>query len=791
MIRFLIKASQLGLWGGETPIAAGRTGRAARTKPAGEAAPGLLPPGQGWRPIPGSKHGGMHRPKTGGGYDYWYPGTGVGNVHQDDAPAPAPAPEPPKPAPVTPPPPVSTTNTTSPGGVEPRAAALSPEGSPNSEPSQGDTRAAPPRVAPSRKPRAHKEKPKDEGPISTERHPLDIWPDQAGALRRGQSLQEAELAIANEPHEHACAFASDGRHLGRFDPVSTRRLAPRVDTRSTCAIPKEVQDALRADGNGIFTHNHPAGGLMSDHDVDMAIACNVREMRAVTREGVWIMSRPKKGWPSRGDARRGMELDIMVALQSAYSAMHKIIENAGGNVDDGYEAKGYSDEKWKELARAAVERAWVEGDYLPKYLPVRFEPHPARPELATAVRSPKARSKPGRELSKGGSLRLLVDLARLRKATQMGLFGGETAPGTAGDRAPLAKAQVHVRGHYAHDPHGGIHQVRAHSRYGPIPDGAAPFGPHANWLAAHNKLLAASTARLGEGRYAQARALYDLAHHVRWTHDATFDMSNRVQDDPGAPMHAEASRAYYTMYHPKERHPIELLHEVMEGRNKNGRATKVHKHFERDRDYKSASEAFATDRSALESWWRSKIASFEGNEELSKFVADTIEKWRGGAKVAPTDPNRCERCGGRGYLDAFKHVSGGECFECGGSGTKDSTMHEVLRKAMTLRMPMFDLEPLAKGTAGAGVLAVVGDGGTGDTWSVGVYNFRLSKGQSGVSILTVTGGNLPQPYHLVVRGRSDALAQSPGVAQAFSSGRVPEEGMFRREGLAPVRYGVA
>lgn len=359
-------------------------------------------------------------------------------------------------------------------------------------------------------------------------------------------------------------------------------------------------------------------------------------------------------------------------------------------------------------------------------------------------------------------------------------------PGTAGDRAPLAKA--HVRGHVAQNPGGrGVHQVRSHDRWGPIADGAAPFGSHANWLAAHQKLLAASAARLAEGRYPQARALYDLAHQIRWNHDSTFHMNDRITEDPGAPLHAEASRAYYTMQYPKERHPLELFHEVLAGRNKLGRADKVHAHFRRDRDYDAASTAYDQgDRSALDSWWRAKIASFEGNEELTKYIADSMAKWKEGFKVAPTDPNRCDRCGGKGHLPAFKHVSGGECFECGGSGTKDTHMGEVLRKAIAL--PCLRLQPMAKGVSSLTVQTI---GGGEDAWRVGPYSFKLSKGQSGVSILTVTGGNLPQPYHLVVRGRVDARNQSAAVAKAFAEGRVPDEGVFRREGLAPVRYGAA
>ena len=33
-----------------------------------------------------------------------------------------------------------------------------------------------------------------------------------------------------------------------------------------------------------------------------------------------------------------------------------------------------------------------------------------------------------------------------------------------------------------------------------------------------------------------------------------------------------------------------------------------------------------------------------------------------------TDTPTCSRCGGSGYIDKYKHIAGGECFECNGSG---------------------------------------------------------------------------------------------------------------------------
>lgn len=33
-----------------------------------------------------------------------------------------------------------------------------------------------------------------------------------------------------------------------------------------------------------------------------------------------------------------------------------------------------------------------------------------------------------------------------------------------------------------------------------------------------------------------------------------------------------------------------------------------------------------------------------------------------------TEETKCQRCGGVGYLSAYKHINGGECFDCVGSG---------------------------------------------------------------------------------------------------------------------------
>jgi len=48
-------------------------------------------------------------------------------------------------------------------------------------------------------------------------------------------------------------------------------------------------------------------------------------------------------------------------------------------------------------------------------------------------------------------------------------------------------------------------------------------------------------------------------------------------------------------------------------------------------------------------------------------------------------PRKCGRCGGGGWLDCFKHVEGGRCFDCGGSGAhKNGPEHARLFTAEKL-----------------------------------------------------------------------------------------------------------
>lgn len=85
--------------------------------------------------------------------------------------------------------------------------------------------------------------------------------------------------------------------------------------------------------------------------------------------------------------------------------------------------------------------------------------------------------------------------------------------------------------------------------------------------------------------------------------------------------------------------------------------------------------------------WENKPYTVKRNKLIA--VAKKVDDWaagdsasakvfmgaRGGKVLTRIPKGRaiCTRCGGAGYLDAFRHVSGGVCFECGGPGVVESS----------------------------------------------------------------------------------------------------------------------
>ncbi len=89
-----LRKAQLGLFGGGAPAPEPPKKRAKPAAPPqapAPAAPGAPkptggaehPPGAGWMPIAASRHGGYHRKKADGSFEYWYPGEGVRGSAKD------------------------------------------------------------------------------------------------------------------------------------------------------------------------------------------------------------------------------------------------------------------------------------------------------------------------------------------------------------------------------------------------------------------------------------------------------------------------------------------------------------------------------------------------------------------------------------------------------------------------------------------------------------------------------------------------------------------------------------
>lgn len=184
--------------------------------------------------------------------------------------------------------------------------------------------------------------------------------DELTELTQAQrELAKFEEDFRKQKVEHAAAVGGDGQVL----------FSKEGGARSVQFTNEEIA-AIRADGNASLTHNHPAGFPFSVDDILLAVATNMREMRAVMPDGeVLRMVRPAGGWGEKmpsdpgqlPEAIRKLRARLEVAAsywkRRASDLMDAEIRAAGGNISDGPNAKGYSDEAW----RRANHRAFDEG----------------------------------------------------------------------------------------------------------------------------------------------------------------------------------------------------------------------------------------------------------------------------------------------------------------------------------------------------------------------------------------------------------------------------------------------
>lgn len=109
------------------------------------------------------------------------------------------------------------------------------------------------------------------------------------------ALSSRENAIAGLKTERAQAYDEDGNTV-----------LAKGGSKHSVGFTQAELDQMKG---STFTHNHPGDTSFSQEDVDVAIICNLKEMRAVgvhpiTGERlVYSISPKEKGWPSRAALR--------------------------------------------------------------------------------------------------------------------------------------------------------------------------------------------------------------------------------------------------------------------------------------------------------------------------------------------------------------------------------------------------------------------------------------------------------------------------------------------------------
>lgn len=105
-----------------------------------------------------------------------------------------------------------------------------------------------------------------------------------------------ERIISNEKKESAILYDAKGKRLfhkkGAGHSVSFN------------------QDEIIKMEDGVLTHNHPLGATFSEADINMLNKAKLSEIRAIGRDGVYVMKRPQK-WSA--------EIDTLAKLEKVYA----------------------------------------------------------------------------------------------------------------------------------------------------------------------------------------------------------------------------------------------------------------------------------------------------------------------------------------------------------------------------------------------------------------------------------------------------------------------------------------
>ena len=110
------------------------------------------------------------------------------------------------------------------------------------------------------------------------------------AFEENSNIFDAERDIVNKKREYGIAFDSDGKILFQIEGNS-HNITPTV----------EQEKMLRG---AIFSHNHPSNVPLSDKDLYAVWRYGLKEVRAVTQDGVYSISAPKVWKGNLGTAEK-------------------------------------------------------------------------------------------------------------------------------------------------------------------------------------------------------------------------------------------------------------------------------------------------------------------------------------------------------------------------------------------------------------------------------------------------------------------------------------------------------
>ena len=151
----------------------------------------------------------------------------------------------------------------------------------------------------------------DSGIIKT-----DGWSDDAIERRR---LDEA--SIAGHKNEYGILYDSQGNRI-----LKKRGEKDRI-------VYTDEETALMP--GGVLTHNHPSGATFSVDDIDMMGRTGITELRAVGRDGVYVIRQPAE-WPEGINSFEKLEKEYSEIQSSLQNEMYEEVLSGRITTDNDY-----------------------------------------------------------------------------------------------------------------------------------------------------------------------------------------------------------------------------------------------------------------------------------------------------------------------------------------------------------------------------------------------------------------------------------------------------------------------